>query len=281
MAESYRILWQLDSSIKTIGDFINQSNSPVKSYAGKTDDFLNYSIDTGKSNRDNIWNSYTKKVQDENPKDSLSDSSPINFGIALYSPADKVDNEILSISGVDQFLKQSDFITFFNKEYLAINNDKSYVKSNIIHFKNDKTSISLINESCQVWIYIRALDKIINVSKFIQNITTNVETIGSFSMSLNPISDISELISSGNDVINYNQIITDNQFNLPYFNKFIQQNDIVFIRFEKLEIEKDSRDKLSNQIEISKEHLPNQIYDMIGLVDNNSLSYNASEKPWE
>lgn len=65
------------------------------------------------------------------------------------------------------------------------------------------------------------------------------------------------------------------------FHNIIQSNDVVFIQFEELEIEKDTRRKhigelsLENLI-ISDDKLSGKYFDMIGLVDVNSLSDNSS-----
>lgn len=59
------------------------------------------------------------------------------------------------------------------------------------------------------------------------------------------------------------------------FHNSINTNDVIFIRYETLEIEvlqriKDAQIGLDNNF-IDKNELPNKIYDMIGLVDNNRL----------
>lgn len=63
------------------------------------------------------------------------------------------------------------------------------------------------------------------------------------------------------------------------FHKIIQPNDIVFIRFETLEGEDDRQD-LGEEYDylISKDKLAGRVYDMIGLVDQNSISTSASNQ---
>ncbi|NIG54742.1 hypothetical protein [Chitinophaga sp. Cy-1792] len=59
------------------------------------------------------------------------------------------------------------------------------------------------------------------------------------------------------------------------FNNIITPNDVVFIRLETLEMEKDQREKDQMADIISKKNLPGRIYDMIGLVDKTNISING------
>lgn len=64
-----------------------------------------------------------------------------------------------------------------------------------------------------------------------------------------------------------------NQF---LFHNIIGSNDLVFIRFETLEMEKDQRYSDAKEYYVHKNLLANRIYDMIGLVDGNTQSVNPS-----
>jgi hypothetical protein len=137
--------------------------------------------------------------------------------------------------------------------------------------------------------------RIINVTPYISSLNTNVvENGGNFNMSLAPITaDLrsqndsensftgkgwkvkegtqkSSQLNSG-DYINQSHVhyIDDNELkrNRMYFEKVIQAQDIVFIRFERLLLE-DKRQNLDELETISVNDLPNQIFDMIALVDN-------------
>lgn len=60
------------------------------------------------------------------------------------------------------------------------------------------------------------------------------------------------------------------------FHNIIGSNDLVYIRFETLEMEKDQRYTDAQEYYISKNNLANRIYDMIGLVDSNNQSVNPA-----
>ncbi len=64
--------------------------------------------------------------------------------------------------------------------------------------------------------------------------------------------------------------------NQMFFHNAIGSNDLVFIRFETLEMEKDVRYSDAQEYLINKNNLANRIYDMIGLVDSNSQSVNPA-----
>ena len=72
-----------------------------------------------------------------------------------------------------------------------------------------------------------------------------------------------------------NQILRRNH---SFFNTLLQKNDIVFIRFERLEMDKVYPNNVSGEFrKIPISDIPNNVYDMIGLIDNVSISANSSQ----
>lgn len=59
------------------------------------------------------------------------------------------------------------------------------------------------------------------------------------------------------------------------FHNIVNTNDVIFIRFETLGLEADQRYKDSEEFYIGKDKLANRIYDMIGLVDTNTITTNS------
>lgn len=125
-------------------------------------------------------------------------------------------------------------------------------------------------------------DVLVDITPFVYNLNTSVsENGGSFNFSVSPIpcefkdgkwgidcravklgtseysADMFLHHGKGDDTLgkNYN-----------FVSNILQQNDVVFIRFEKLELENDRTKDYS--FEIDKSELPGKIYDMIGLIDN-------------
>jgi len=62
-----------------------------------------------------------------------------------------------------------------------------------------------------------------------------------------------------------------NQF---LFHNILSTNDLVFIRFETLNMESEQRYSDATNFFLNKDRLGGRIYDMIGLIDSNSFSYN-------
>lgn len=76
------------------------------------------------------------------------------------------------------------------------------------------------------------------------------------------------------------ELKTNTQFykrRASFFNMLFQPNDVVFIRFEKLGTDKVyHQDKSTDFLRINSNDLPNNTYDMIGLIDRSSISSNAA-----
>ena len=292
-----------DSSIKTISEFISQQNSPIRKFNNKDERFLEYS---NKNNRnlDNIWSLYTEKQKNKFSKTykSLSDrlkveknvstkadlelqrsrlrpdyenlDYEINSGTLLYIPKNKANLEVISVTGKNLFLEQQNLTTFMDEKFKKLISDPSYVQTQKVKVRGKAYSVNFIHLSFNCWIYIRAIDKIVNITPFVYNLeTSSTPDMGTFSFSVNDITDIEKIKSYGENYYDYFTKIREGNFSLSYFQKYIQQNDIVFIRFEKLDLE--TKTGVDTNLFINKTDLPNQIYDMIGLVDSNPEMYNA------
>lgn len=281
MANYYEYL-HLDSSENTVAGFVNNPTSIAKLFQGKVSELLNFSDENGITNSMRILNMYTKKddLTKYTSPTSINEGSPLYTGTLLHIPKDQAFNENQAVTGKDLFLTQKNIKTYLNEQLKNLLADPTYLKANVIETEGSNFSVKLMNENVQVWLWIRALNKIVNISKFIRNLGTSVTNSGgNFSLDLAPIDDLSNVsfISEGQAISNI-QIVSNSKLTEPYFSKYIQKNDIVFIRFEKLDNEVD-REKNYNELFIEINQLPNQIYDMIGLVDENSLTYNASNEP--
>lgn len=281
MAKDLYDYFHTDSSISTVGDFINRGNSPAKSFINRIPLFLDVKDENGIRNRDRILHSYTKDqdLKDWLDAESIQKGSPLYVGTVLYIPKDDLNNEIYAITGKDLFMKQTSVSSFLSSELIKLFLNTKYIKSSTLIGKGNGYDVTMVQQFAQVWIWVRALDRIVNVTKFIRNIDIAVSAAGgSFSMNLAPIDEPDSITGSSlwqisnRDVVSYNQIVSKGKFRHPYFNKYLQQNDIVFIRFEELDIEEDRRSAY-DKLFMEKSDLPNQTYDMIGLLDDSSISY--------
>lgn len=129
----------------------------------------------------------------------------------------------------------------------------------------------------QVLIFSKVKFKLIDVTNFVSNVTTNayIGSGGNFSIKMN-------LISQSDLEQENKSFLQDNNLNITGYQKalFLQsvfrENDLVFIRFEKLRVEnydsKEGYSSLEVQNNNAKKKIKGRYWDMIGLIDNTSIN---------
>ena len=257
----------------SVTSFLNNNEALINGISRSQ--FLSFKGNTDKSNLDRIYDVYTWDGQKQINKTSYSTGNleTINKGTILLIPISKIDEELVQINGKNLYLKQEKGQNVYYSEKLQeLQNEPFYVKKEQVTKEGRNIDIQLIEENCQVWIYSKSLEKIINVSPFVTFTSTNKGDVGSFNIQLNPIVD--EKMFLNNSKSEYLSFFDINENSEDYFTKHLQYNDVVFIRFEKLELEGDN-DNIYD-FEINKSKLPNQIFDMIGLVDNINTNLNTA-----
>jgi len=230
---------------------------------------------------------------------------PIKKATVLSIPKNKVNVEVYStLSNQIEGLQTNAFLIKQYKDLLTDSNFSSVFKN----LKNEQLGgVQTHYPNCTVWLWCRSLfndpnilivDKelqgvIFNLTPFIINLNTNVNAqAGSFNLELNnlicyyddkkgwQLKNLRE--TNGGYTSKYSLDLVKggklkrNQF---FFQNVVSENDIIFIRFETLKNEispsingiKDRRTTQGKLI-INQEDLPNNIYDMIGLVDLISTS---------
>ena len=255
----------------------------------------------------------------------------LKIGTELAIPTSKVNVEVYSelSNQVVTGISTQAYIANSLKDLLEDPDYKPIIKN----LKGGYASYKSNFPNVTVWIWCRALTfngyveddselqgLILNVSPFIESITTNQSSNGgSFSINLTPLicyfdykkgwllKTVAQCGVDGTmNYLNSGHIssIGDNGDSLKrsifYFNTVLSENDIVFIRFETLrnEIIENHQKKeidlkqkqpykekkkiknrliLENELIIPRTALPDQIYDMIGLIDNNSQNLSPAE----
>ena len=295
-----------DSSITTVSQYLNNTLSPALFLRDKPEQFLNYNANST-TNLISIFSKYTSeqrvkfskeysKIVDDIraawesedvvkaeelvikrrefiPTYDKDFDYEINLGTKLYIPQNKANVEVFAAIGQGLFQTNQDIKSFVFDEFQAITNDPTYIKIENVKFKSNVYDINYLHINYSVWVYVRSLDKILNITPFIINLKTTVTNTGDFSFTLNDIPNIEETLKYSTNWYSYFQKIRSGSYNLSFWQKYIQQNDIVWIRFEELGIEK--RDKEEVTFEVDKNKIAGKIYDMMGLIDRNSESYSA------
>ena len=244
---------------------------------------LDFDGDTGEKNIDRIWAAYSQEEKSQYQTQKDSGQLPyIKPNTVFIIPKDNIDTEKALLLGSNQILSQSSFESFL-PEYKALLESNGYRRSQTVSLQTANFTLTEINNNFRVWIWIRAIDKVVDVSPFVRTLSTNkTEDVGSFSFTISNINNIDYIEKIGKDILDIQNVRDKNGHIKGFFDVNLQQNDVVFIRFERLEQEDgDDRDRESLEIPLGRLNNPQRVWDMIGLIDNHSVSFNAQSTSTE
>ena len=261
--------------------------------------FLQFDDGSGISNIQRIFNAYSAEEKRLHRNSFNAGNVPyIKPSTSILLPRDNIRTQYEAIKGVNQIKVQTNYNAYYNENYRNLVNDPEYVKSTNLALDYNRTDVQCIHENVRVWIWIRALGQIVDVSPFIENIvTTKMDQVGQFNFALVPISDLVDVIKVGNQITNlYNMNVqatddeaglANNTQNKDFWTTHLQMNDVVWIRFEVLQKEVSefiqpeglptavmpSEEQSRDGFFVSPNEIPNKIYDMIGLIDTVNTTY--------
>lgn len=240
----------------------------------------------GLSNIDAIWATYDDLEKEQYKNEYSSKDLPyIKPATKLAFPIKDSPLILEEVAKSFLFLKQQDFLSYWSENMEKLINDPKYVPDNIVADDEEaavRTKVQPLN--VRVWIYCKAIDSIIDVSQYVMDCTVDKSfQSGNFTINIAPFKDVK---TSGNysgsywDIVN---ITTKEGYDYKTFlEKVVQTNDLVFIRFERLKLEKERDSILSDDIIVSPNNLANtgtnyNVWDMIGFVDGSSETYSSEE----
>ena len=275
----------------TVDDFLKSKNSYLTKNISKKE-FLSFEFENI-SNNVSIFSEYTQSEKNDsnNVKKLLNnDLDIIKPNTTVYIPNAGYNDELVAALGDNNFLSQDkDLQVYLTDKRLELINDPFYSKLEVVTRNSRISSVQTIEQNCQVWLYVKSIDKLLDISPFINRLTTSKTDIGSFYVDLNSIEveidrdtgEITEIFISKNnkkEFLNHYEILKNDKINQGFWAKYCQQNDAIFIRFEKLKSDENVYVSHSgaNGIEIDKHNISKQNWDMIGLVDSVSISVNPS-----
>lgn len=299
MPKDYITYTHRRTEIETVGELISRNDIQFFNEQYTSTELLNYRpLGLNKTNRENIFDTYTK--QEEKDNETVPDSQLLlKPGTKLYFPKNKVRAETLFVADTNTIAKQINVNAFLADKLNTLLRDPKYKRIDKLKVGGqNKTQFPHIT----VWMWIRALGEAgegewINVSPFITNCSTNIGSNGgSFDFSLTPIQAKYNELGGGwtinkSSISHYNLNALRGGYtaqshlyknyegkqkrNNFFFNDVIQENDLVYIRYETLELEKEKRLRDSGKLKLNNSDIPGNTYDLIGLVDQNSISFNA------
>lgn len=285
--------------LRTVADYILEPGSPAKEYAKNLDDFLSViHRDEVTTNRAAIEATY-KTVAEKKLRGKGARELILKVGTTLAIPIEKVDRVGLLTQGIE--VVSNDIPAFKARALAELERDEKYkavASYHPIKGKLEKGSLFEEYPNATVWIWCKALSandndgQILNLTPFIQSLTTNMDKGGgSFSITLPPIvcemQDGKWTIKKSDFRFGSREYIAESHFfktnergelmrNQFLFHNVVSSNDVVWIRFETLEIEAADRINDRKSLFIDKEELAGKVYDMIGLVDINVQTINPA-----
>lgn len=319
MADLYRIVHS-SPEIETIGAYISDVSSPAHNYVGRESEFLAISGPDDQTNFDRVKLLYTAAELEAN-SNTLAINVLLKPGVVFYIPHGELDVVGILTQGVE--VVSNDVAAFKARALAQLEGDPGYERSfNTISGKGHNGKLKVKYPQYSVWVWCKALSKdnvqpelfenlldsvegeLINVTPFIQNLSTTVTPIGgTFKITLPPLTcTLRKTFEEGKEVrrwslkksalvkwkggeeyyaqdtlfkeIDSNDELLRNTF---FFHQVIQSNDVVFIKFETLKMEEEDRREEGVSFTISKSKLVGGNYDMIGLVDNVPIKFNSEK----
>lgn len=290
--------------INNVGSFLTRTGGIRLVINISTQDFLNYAADTGVTNKDRIFEKYTGEERRENQQRFDSgdfDQILLKIGTQLLLPNENIERETLFRAGRNVVVPSSEK-AFIANQLERLLRDPLYTQTS--RLTNSQGVLKNINTDVSVFMWIRSLSSVengeltggwVNISAFVSTLNTFVDADGGqFQINLSPVvckpdpengwiidPDKIRKYSTGSlrdDYLSFSQINRNElgsfRRNEYLFHTAVQENDLVYIRFERLarDREEDLRETGAN---LNPNFVPGNTYDMIGLVDSSRLNVSA------
>lgn len=286
--EQYHI--GLDTTLEAL---ITSPMSLLGGFYRNASQLLDFEDENHKTNRERILEQYTKEdLENEASRIDSGELSLIRAGTILIVPEGAIDVEQQAMIGRNLFVKDVGSFSAFYSHYLDLLKRDDFTP--VYRTTTKRNDVEIRQYDISIWIWSRAASRngvtLIDVSRYVERCEiTNTGTQNSFSLSLQAaetdnLSTGEELIARVNldqrgnrwsawDYINP-ETSTPEQLPLPWLSRMLQYNDIVFIRFERLNLEQDT-DRIINDASdiVTASHIPGKVYDMIGLIDTVSTRF--------
>lgn len=239
-----------DVSIKTVQELLSNKLSPF--YNMKESDFLNTVGEDGLTNRERIEQSYIELNENEV-------YPMLKPNVTLYVDENEDRLTFLSVNSKNQ-VEFYDSHAIYIDEYLKeLYNNPNYKKSFISPFKKGGL-VEYINSMISVWIYSKVSNEIVDISSLCTSLNINVsgnESDG-FSLQFHSFDERKDGVSANYSVPYHSNHLKD-------FSNRLSENDIVFIKFEELDAERDRKNQPHVYAKVNRNQLAGSFFDFIGL----------------
>jgi len=292
--------------IETVADLLESNSSPAFMYFNKPERFLAIVGEDKLTNRQRIESMYL--LPEEKIYIGAGWSKlPLMVGTILYLESEQVNQPSFLTEGIN--VVSNNEPAFKAAKLAELEADKGYISINKpIEGQIIKGGYQEMLPDVTVWIWCRALStkdsesselkgEFFDLTPFIENVTTNMtKNGGNFQLKLPPLMCVQDKDNKWTLVkASLDQYVNKNGASLQgtgyvahstmftpvadeplvrskfLFHNMISANDLVLIRMETLEMEKEQRYSDANEYYVSKKNIAGRIYDMIGLVDTNTM----------
>ena len=268
----------------SLSDFVELEKSFDKEYLTVAN-LLLYSGNTRTNNLDRIWSKYDSDEQKKYKSDYKSGSLPyIKPNTTIIVPRSVMELESLSMYGKNQFYEHKDFSAFFSDNLETLQKSDGFVQHQKLEFKGGVTA-TLRNENIRV--YVVRKDSIGYVIEDLTPQIINCQTSknmngGTFNLT------ISDRPKETSDARGYQTVTLDSVSQTEsflgsngYYASVLSNNDLVFIRYEQLQLEKENYKGSNLQSSDLAAYSTEggdilRTWDMIGFITNTVATYNAS-----
>jgi cell wall-associated NlpC family hydrolase len=294
--------------INTVANFIAEPGSLASYYIKDMDSFLSVVQSDGvTTNRQAIEAKFNGEYAKKENKfyGRPASTLPLLIGTKLAIPLVNINREGFLSQGIE--VVSNNIPAFKAKALALLENDPGYKPTktyNPIKGKIQKGIVKEMHPHVSVWVWCRALSsgdfssesqgEIFNLSPFVSKVSTNVgKDGGNFQITLPPLvcewgegkwkvkkENIKAFLSQTSSIIKQSYVAEGSMYNVApdgelernqfLFHNIISSNDLVWIRYETLDVEGESRAEDDLDFIVNKNSIPGKIYDMIGLVDVNS-----------
>ena len=307
MEEVYEIIFS-SPELKTLADYTNDPGSAASYYKDKEEEFLRIKNKQGKTNKQAILDRFKQQELRDKYATLPAKDMPLKIGTVLAILTQNIDKIGLLTQGIE--VVSNDIAAFKARALAELESQEGYNPTRKIPIKDalNTGSLSELYPEMTVWVWCRALStnslssentgEIFNITQFVQKVSTNVgKNGGNFEITVPPLAceydsqnnkwlikkasltqynkNASNLTMDGAGYVASTEMLCQDedgevrrsQF---LFHNILSSNDLVFIRFETLNIESEQRVQDNEGFIIDKSMLPGRIYDMIGLIDENN-----------
>ena len=263
-----------------------QRKLPQKETKMTVEEFMDVVSDaSGKTNRDVIWSFYDALEKKVHESEYSSKKLPfIKAGTQVEFPIPKSPIQIEDVADSKSFLVQGEFSSYWSENLKKLVLDPNFVPDNVVGSDESiglSTKMQSIN--VRVWIYCKATDSIYDISQYILTCST-AKTLqrGSFSVTTIPFRNDETNLFGGSYYDNFNTVTKEGYSTRSFLEKVVSVNDVVFIRFERLKLEKERNSSNKSTIKVDVNKLANtgsqyNVWDMIGFVDSCNEVYSAED----